>query len=145
MWSGKFWDFANLKLMRGKAQPLPQPQLQHVLMDPTAGSRDPTPLTLPALFQNSPMLNPRGHRAMPRRKFPTLYPPALPFGLLRRLGLSKGTGHGAGGQLRLPSHTAQAQAALLLGQVTASPHLDTVVAAELWAGLCWQGMGRAGK
>lgn len=36
------------------------------------------------------MLNPRGHRAIPRRKFPTLYPPALPFGLLRRLGLSKG-------------------------------------------------------
>lgn len=43
---------------------------------------------------------------------------ALPFGLLRRLGLSKGTGHRAGGQVRLPSHTAQAQAVLLCGEVT---------------------------
>lgn len=83
------------------------------------------------------------HRAMPRRKFPTFYPPALPFGLLRRLGLSKGTGHRAGGQVRLPSHTAQAQAVLLHGEVTFSPHLDHVVAvlssklaADLWPGLC---------
>lgn len=55
---------------------------------------------------------------MPRRKLSTLYPLALPFGLLRRLGLSKGTGHRAGGQVRLPSHTAQAQAVLLRGEVT---------------------------
>lgn len=103
----------------------------------------PSPLTLPVLFQNSHMLNPRCHRAMPRRKLPTLYPLALPFGLLRRLGLSKGTGHRAGGQVRLPSHTAQAQAVLLRGEVTFSPHLDCVVgvlssklAAELWPGLC---------
>lgn len=80
---------------------------------------------------------------MPRRKLPTLYPPALPFGLLRRLGLSKGTGHRDGGRVRLPSHTAQAQAVLLRGEVTFSPHLDCVVgvlssklAAELWPGLC---------
>lgn len=81
---------------------------------------------------------------MPRRKFPTLYPPGLPFGLLRRLELSKGTGHGAGGQLRLPSHTAQAQAVLLLGEVTFILTwtlwwvLSSKLAAELWNGESWK-------
>lgn len=76
---------------------------------------------------------------MPRRKFPTLYPPGLPFGLLRRLGLSEGAGHGAARQVRLPSHTAQAA---LPHEVTFSPHLDPVVAVlsskraeELWRDL----------